>query len=184
VRCPYPGGVGVPRLCWPCRSRLPLLSFRNPRLLCDEPEPEAAVLARTDTESARKGTSSAQEMAASQAEEGVAAAAGARPKHLLARCWRPPLGGGPFAQVAVRGWAWFHRGWNKRRGCCCSPCRCQNLQEQFVCSMHMLFCGRRGLNTLSLCLKSCVFSPLVSSITTCLSIAESFIRTRVTFRGR
>jgi hypothetical protein len=162
VRCPYPGGVGVPRLCRPCRSRLPLLSFRNPRLLCDEPEPEAAVLARTDAESARKETSSAREMAASQAEEHVVAVAGAWPRHLLALCWHPPLGGGPFAQVTVRGRVWF------RRGCCCSPCRCPNLHEQFVCSMHMLFRGRRGLNTLSSCLKSCVFSPLVSSITTCL----------------
>jgi hypothetical protein len=175
VRCPYPGGVGVPWLCRPCRSRLPLLSFRNPQLLCDEPEPEAAVLARTDAESARKETSSTREMVASQAKEGVAAAAGAWPKHLLAQCWRPSLGGGPFARVAVRGRAWFRRGWNQRRGCCCSPCRCQNLKEQFVCSMRMFLCGRRGLNTLSSCLKSCVFSPLVSSITTCLSIAESFI---------
>jgi hypothetical protein len=184
VRCPYPGGVGVPRLYRPCCSRLPLLSFRNPRLLCDEPEPEAAVLARTDAESARNKTSWAREMAASRAEEGVAATAGAWPKRLLARCWRPPSGGGPFARVAVRGRAWFRRGWNQRKGCCCSPCRCRNLQEQFVYSMHMLFCGRRGLNTLSSCLKSCVFSPLVSSIMTCLSIAESFIRMRVTFRGR
>jgi hypothetical protein len=69
------------------------------------------------------------EMAASQAEEGVAAAAGAWPRHLLARCWRPPLGGGPFAQVAIRGRAWFRGGWNQRRGCCCFLCRCQNLQE-------------------------------------------------------
>jgi hypothetical protein len=61
------------------------------------------VLARTDVESARKETSSAQEMAASQAEEYVVAAAGAWPRHLLARCWRPPLGGGPFSRVAVRG---------------------------------------------------------------------------------
>jgi hypothetical protein len=51
---------------------------------------------------------------------------------LLARCWRPSLGGGPFAQVAVQGRAWFRRGWNQHRGCCCSPCRCPNLQEQFV----------------------------------------------------
>jgi hypothetical protein len=43
------------------------------------------VLARTDAESARKETSSAREMAASQAEEGVAAAARAWPRHLLAR---------------------------------------------------------------------------------------------------
>jgi hypothetical protein len=142
------------------------------------------VLARTEAESARKETSSAREMAASQAEEDVVAAAGAWPRHLLARCWRPPLGGGTFARVTVRGRARFRRWWKQRRGCCCSPCRCPNLQEQFVCSMRMLFRGRRGLNTLSLCLKSCVFSLLVSSITTCLSIAESFIRARVTFHGR
>jgi hypothetical protein len=184
VRCPYPGGVGVPQLYRPCRSRLPLLSFWKPRLLCDEPEPEAVVLARTDAESARKETSSARKTAASWDEEGVAATARACPKHLLTWCWRPPLGGGPFARVAVRGRAWFRRGWNQHRGCCYSPCQCQNLQEQFVCSMRMLFCGRRGLNTLSSCLKSCVFSPLVSSIMTCLSIAESFIRTRVTSHGR
>jgi hypothetical protein len=105
VRCPYPGGVGVPRLYRPCCSRLPLLSFWDPQLLFDEPEPEAAVLARTDVESARKETSLAREMVASQAEEDVVAAAGAWPRHLLARCWRPPLGGGPFARVAVRGQA-------------------------------------------------------------------------------
>jgi hypothetical protein len=52
------------------------------------------VLARTEAESARKETSSARELAASQAEEDVAAAAGAWPRHPLARCWRPPLGGG------------------------------------------------------------------------------------------
>jgi hypothetical protein len=184
VRCSYPGGVGVPRLCRPCRSRLLLLSFWNPRLLCDESEPEAAVLVRTDAESARKETSSAREMAASYAKEDVVAATGVWPRHLLARCWRPPLGGGPFAWVAVRGRARFRRGWKQRRGCCCSPCQCPNLQEQFVCSMRMLFHGRRGLNTLSSCLKSCVFSPLISSIMTCLSIAESFIRARVTFCGR
>jgi hypothetical protein len=109
------------------------------------------VLARIEAESTRKETSSVQELAASQAEEDVAAAAGARPRHLLARCWRPPLGGGPFARVAVRGRARFRRGWKQRRGCYCSPCRCLNLQEQFVCSMRMFFRSRRGLNTLSSC---------------------------------
>jgi hypothetical protein len=38
----------------------------------------------------------------------------------LVRCWW--AGGGPFARVVVRGRAWFCRGWNQRRGCCCSPC--------------------------------------------------------------
>jgi hypothetical protein len=62
------------------------------------------VLAQTDAESARKETSSAWEMAASQAEEDVVAAVGAWPRHLLARRWCPPLRGGPFARVTVRGW--------------------------------------------------------------------------------
>jgi hypothetical protein len=55
------------------RSALPLKAslaqLRNPRLLCDEPEPEAAVSVWTEAESARKGASSAQEQVASQAEE-------------------------------------------------------------------------------------------------------------------
>jgi hypothetical protein len=65
------------------------------------------VLARIEAESARKETLSARELAASQAEEDVAVAAGAWPRHPLARCWHPPLGGGPFARVAVRGRAMF-----------------------------------------------------------------------------
>jgi hypothetical protein len=36
-----------------------LAQLRNPRLLCDEPEPEAAVSAWTEAESAQKGASSA-----------------------------------------------------------------------------------------------------------------------------
>jgi hypothetical protein len=91
------------------------------------------VLARTEAESAQKETSSARELVASQAEKDVVAAAGAWPRHPRAWCWRPPLDGGPFAQVTVRGQARF------RRGCCCSPYRCLNLQEQFVCSMRMFF---------------------------------------------
>jgi hypothetical protein len=55
------------------RSALPLKAslaqLRNPRLLCDEPEPEAAVLAWTEAGSAREQASSAQEQGASQAEE-------------------------------------------------------------------------------------------------------------------
>jgi hypothetical protein len=55
------------------RSALPLKAslaqFENLRLLCDELEPEAAVSAWTEAESARKGASSAQEQVASQTEE-------------------------------------------------------------------------------------------------------------------
>jgi hypothetical protein len=46
-----------------------LTQLRNPRLLCDEPEPEAAVLAWTEAELAREETSSAQEQVTSQDEE-------------------------------------------------------------------------------------------------------------------
>jgi hypothetical protein len=55
------------------RSALPLKAslsqLRNPRSLFDEPEPEAAVLAWTEAESAREEASSAQEQGTSQAEE-------------------------------------------------------------------------------------------------------------------
>jgi hypothetical protein len=57
----------------PARSALPLKAslaqLRNPRLLCDEPEPEAAVSAWTEAELAREETSLAQEQVTSQAEE-------------------------------------------------------------------------------------------------------------------
>jgi hypothetical protein len=54
VRYSYPGGVGVPRLGRPCRPRLLLRRYRNPRPLFDEPEPEAAVSVWTEAELARK----------------------------------------------------------------------------------------------------------------------------------
>jgi hypothetical protein len=90
----------------------------------------------------------------------VAAAAGVWPKHPLARCWRPPLGGGPFSWVAVRGRARFRRGWKQRRGCCCSPCRCLNLQEQFVCSMHMFFVAAEAHKLYRRVKKLCFLSSL------------------------
>jgi hypothetical protein len=55
------------------RSALPLKAslaqLRNSRLLCDEPEPEAAVSAWTEAESAREEASSARGHVASLAEE-------------------------------------------------------------------------------------------------------------------
>jgi hypothetical protein len=55
------------------RSALPLKAslaqLRNPRLLCDEPEPEAAVSAWTEAELVREETLLAQEQVTSQAEE-------------------------------------------------------------------------------------------------------------------
>ena len=55
------------------RSALPpkasLAQLKNPRLLCDESEPEAAVSAWTEAESAREEASLAREHVASLAEE-------------------------------------------------------------------------------------------------------------------
>jgi hypothetical protein len=55
------------------RSALPpkasLAQLKNPRLLCDEPEPEAAVLAWTKAESAQEEASLAREYVASLAGE-------------------------------------------------------------------------------------------------------------------
>jgi hypothetical protein len=59
-----------------------------------------------------------------------------------------------------------------------------SLQDRFTCSMHVFFCGCRGPNILSSCYKATFLFPLISSIKTCLSVAESFIRARVTSRGR
>jgi hypothetical protein len=55
------------RLALPLKASLAQL--RNPRLLCDEPEPEAAVSAWTEAELAREKASSSQDQVTSQAEE-------------------------------------------------------------------------------------------------------------------
>jgi hypothetical protein len=55
------------RLALPLKASLAQL--QNPWLLCDEPEPEAAVSAWTEMESAREDVSWAREQVASQAEE-------------------------------------------------------------------------------------------------------------------
>jgi hypothetical protein len=46
-----------------------LAQLKNPRLLCDEPEPEAAMSAWTEAESSREEASLAREHVASLAEE-------------------------------------------------------------------------------------------------------------------
>jgi hypothetical protein len=86
--------VSVSRRCRSssARSALPLKDFlaqlRNPRLLCDEPEPEAAVSAWTEAELPRKGGF------VGQGRGGVAAVAGAWPGRPLA---------GPTLESGCRG---------------------------------------------------------------------------------
>jgi hypothetical protein len=69
VRYLYPGGRRSPSAQSALPLRASLAQFQDPRPLCDELEPEAAVLAWTEVESAREEASSAWEQAASQAEE-------------------------------------------------------------------------------------------------------------------
>jgi hypothetical protein len=88
------------------------------------------------------------------------------------RCWR--IGGGPFARVIIRGRAWFRRGWNQRRGCCCSPCRWQSLQEQFVCSMRMFFAAARAQTCHCRVIKLRFFSS-------CFEYQDLFVGSRIVY---
>jgi hypothetical protein len=80
------------------RSALPikasLAQLRNPRLLCDEPKPEAAVSAWTKAELARKGGFVGPGAGGYPGRGGVAAAAGAWPGRPLA---------GPTLELGCRG---------------------------------------------------------------------------------
>jgi hypothetical protein len=64
-----------------------------------------------------------------------------------------------------------------------APYWCLNLQEQFICSVRMFFAAAEA-QTYHRRVVKLRFFPLVSSIRTCSSVAESFIRARVTFHGR
>jgi hypothetical protein len=58
-----------------------------------------------------------------------------------------------------------------------------SLQHWFACSMHMFFVAAEAQTYYRRVVKLRFF-PHVSSIKTCLSVAESFIRARVTSHGR
>jgi hypothetical protein len=100
--------------------------------------------------------------------------------------WRPLLrwpkrgagvllrGGDPSARVAVRGRARFRRRWKQRRGCCCSLCRCLNLQEQFVCSMRMFFTAAEAQTYYCRVIKLCFLSS-------CFEYQDLFIGSRITY---
>ena len=108
MRYPYPGGVGVPRLGWPCGT------------LAENP------------------------------------------------C------GDPSARVAVRGRARSRRRWKQRRGCCCSLCRCLNLQEQFVCSMHMFFAAIEAQTYYCRVVK-------LRFLSSCFEYQDLFVGTRIVY---
>jgi hypothetical protein len=78
------------------------------------------------------------------------------------------------ARVAVRGRARFRRRWKQRRGCCCSLYRCLNLQEQFVCSMHMFFAAAEAQTYYCRVIKLCFLSS-------CFEYQDLFVGSKITY---
>jgi hypothetical protein len=83
-------------------------------------------------------------------------------------------GGDPSARVAVRGRARFRRRWKQRRGCCCSLCRCLNLQEQFVCIMRMFFAVAEAQTYYCRVIKLCFLSS-------CFEYQDLFVGSRIAY---
>jgi hypothetical protein len=83
-------------------------------------------------------------------------------------------GGDPSARVVVRGRARFRRRWKQRRGCCCSLCRCLNLQGQFVCSMRMFFAAAEVQTYYCHVIKLCFLSS-------CFEYQDLFVGSRITY---
>jgi hypothetical protein len=81
-------------------------------------------------------------------------------------------GGDSSARVTVRGRARFRRRWKQRRGCCCSLCRCLNLQEQFVCSMRMFFAAAEAQTYYCCVIKLCFLSS-------CFEYQDLFVGSRI-----
>jgi hypothetical protein len=91
-----------------------------------------------------------------------------------ARCWRPPSRWRSFRPSRRRGRARFRRRWEQRRGCCCSLCRCLNLQEQSVCSMRMLVAAAEAQTSYCRVIKLCFLSS-------CFEYQDLFVGSRITY---
>jgi hypothetical protein len=85
--------------------------------------------------------------------------------------------GDPSTRVAVRGRARFRRRWERRRGCCCSLCRCLNLQEQFVCSMRMFFVAAEAQTYYRRVVELCFLSS-------CFEYQDLFVGSRITYPSK
>jgi hypothetical protein len=83
-------------------------------------------------------------------------------------------GGDPSARVTVRGWARSRRRRKRHRGCCCSLCRCLNLQGQFVCSMRMFFAATDAQTYYCRVIKLCFLSS-------CFEYQDLFIGSRIAY---
>jgi hypothetical protein len=80
----------------------------------------------------------------------------------------------PSARVTVRGRARFRRRWKQRRGCCCSLCRCLNLQGQFVCSVRVFFAAAEAQTYYCRVVKLCFLSS-------CFEYQDLFVGSRITY---
>jgi hypothetical protein len=83
-------------------------------------------------------------------------------------------GGDPSARVVVRGRARFCQRWKRRQGCCCSLCRCLNLQEQFVYSMRMFFAAAEAQKSYCRVIKLCFLSS-------CFEYQDLFVGSRIAY---
>jgi hypothetical protein len=83
-------------------------------------------------------------------------------------------GGDPSARVTVQGRARFHRRWKRHRGCCCSLCRCLNLQEQFVCSMRMFFAAAEAQTSYCHVIK-------LRFLSSCFEYQDLFVGSRIAY---
>jgi hypothetical protein len=85
-----------------------------------------------------------------------------------------PRGGDPSARVAAQGRARSRRRRKRHRGCCCSLCRCLNLQEQFVCSMRMFFAAAEAQAYYCCVIKLCFLSS-------CFEYQDLFVGSRIAY---
>jgi hypothetical protein len=89
-----------------------------------------------------------------------------------ARCWRPPSRWRSFRPCRRPRPGQIPPKAETTRGCCCSLCRCLNLQEQFVYSMRMFFAAAEAQTSYSRIIKLCfLFS--------CFEYQDLFVGSRI-----
>jgi hypothetical protein len=91
-----------------------------------------------------------------------------------ARCRRPPSRWRSFRPCRCPSRAKFRRRWKQHRGCCCSLCRCLNLQEQFVCSMRMFVAAAEAQTSYCRVIK-------LRLLSSCFEYQDLFIDSRIAY---
>jgi hypothetical protein len=91
-----------------------------------------------------------------------------------ARCWRPPSRWRSFRPCRRPRPGQIPPKVETTRGCCCSLCRCLNLQEQFVCSMCMLVAAAEAQTSYCRVIKLCFLSS-------CFEYQDLFVGNRIAY---